>query len=445
MKQTIQQFIESHQLFTTTDKLLVAVSGGIDSIVLVHSLQQLGHHLEIAHCNYQLRGEESDGDEAFVKQLAEALGIPLNIIHFDTERIANESNESIQMVARRLRYEWFEELLNQRGLDYVATAHHLNDSLETVLFNFTKGTGIAGLSGISAKVGRIVRPLLSSTKKDILEFAEANQLAWREDSSNDSTKYHRNKIRHKVLPVLKEINPNFEQTGFQTLQKLDAVQAIVDQEIYAFERRVIKEHPNDLSMPIPLLKKESHLGFKLFEALKKYGFNYSQITALAENLDRLTGKRFESPTHVLYIDRDRVLLVNQQQEITVEPIEISEETNTLQWWELYLELEQFPIEDYRISKSAQNAGLDLNQLKFPLTLRFWEQGDYFCPLGMKGKKKKISDFLIDEKIPLHQKERIAVIQSGDDIVWVVGYRLDDRFKITENTKQVLAISIVAES
>ena len=270
MLSSIQEFIESNKLFSKTDQLLVAVSGGIDSVVLLQSLHQLGYSLTIAHCNYQLRGEESDGDEAFVRKLAESLGVPIHVIHFQTAEIAKQSNESIQMVARRLRYDWFEQLMKQEGGNFVATAHHLNDSLETVLFNFTKGTGIAGLSGIPAKIGKVVRPLMGTTKAEILEFAEQEKLAWREDSSNDSTKYLRNRIRHKVLPVLKTINPNFEQTGFQTLQKLAAVEDLVAEEIYRFERRVFKEHPKDWSLPIPLLKKENHLTYKLFESLKKY-------------------------------------------------------------------------------------------------------------------------------------------------------------------------------
>lgn len=442
MLATIQQFIEAKDLFLPSDKLIVAVSGGMDSVVLLHSLHQLGYSLAVAHCNYQLRGDESDGDESFVKKLANNLKIPFHTIHFDTATIAETTNESIQMVARRLRYEWFEELATQEGAHYIATAHHLNDSLETVLFNFTKGTGIAGLTGISAKAGKVVRPLLSSTKEEIIQYAEEQQLEWREDSSNDSTKYFRNRIRHKVLPVLKTINPNFEQTGVQTLEKLEAVQALVDQEIYHFERRVFKEHPNDWSLPIPLLKKESHLTFKLYEALKKYGFNYSQISALAQNLDRLSGKRFESGTHLLYIDRDRLLLVENQDTEHAKPVEIKAENTHIRWNGLSLELERKAIEGYKISESTQNAGLDFDLLDFPLRLRFWEQGDVFRPLGMKGKKKKISDYLIDEKVPLHQKDQVAVIESDGKIVWVIGYRMDERFKITKHTKSVLAINIV---
>jgi tRNA(Ile)-lysidine synthase len=434
-------FIAEHQLFSPQDSLLVAVSGGIDSMVLAHLLHQTGYRFSLAHVNFGLRGDESEGDEQFVLQTAEKYSVACFTKYLNAQWTAEKEQISIQMAARKLRYEWFLSLLKQYGYQYVLTAHHQNDVLETVLYNLVRGTGIAGLHGIQPKQNHLVRPLLFATKQEVLQYAQAQNLAWREDSSNKSSKYHRNLLRNEVIPLLKKINPTIEATLQQTVEKVAAVERIFEEQINLLAQKVTTQEGNIIYIDIALLNSEKELLIKLFYLLKPYNFNYTQTQQIIETLYRPAGRLFESDTHTLV--KDRTHLVISPRTITdFTPLQVSKTMNIAYNQHLSLHIQQFtkPAE-YEIEKSASVACIDKQKLVFPLVARTWRQGDKFQPLGMKG-MKKISDFLIDKKIPLNLKDKIWVLCNGNgEIVWVIGHRIDDRYKVTTNTTEVYRVAL----
>ena len=422
-------FIGAHNLCVKSDKVLVAVSGGIDSVVLVSLFIEAGFDLSIAHCNFQLRGDESDEDEEFVKQLAASHSIPFHTRRFDTKNHALMNAVSTQMAARDLRYEWFRHLLKDEGYDYIATAHHLNDSIETAIFNFTKGTGISGLRGILPISGILIRPLLFASKSQIVEYALATNLKWREDSSNKETKYSRNLIRHKIIPVLKEINPSLDSTFTQTQRRLISTEKLLMDQAERFRSERLSRNGNDIY--IEKVDIYSQYEVVLEEVFKPFGFNFQQILEIKRVLDQGSGKVFLSNSHQLNIDRD-YLIISPLAEDTGVKYMLEEDTcvdNGLVTIRYYGSEEQDIL-----LKRRHEATLDYDKLKFPLKLRKWSQGDSFRPLGMKG-KKKLSDFMIDEKIPLNLKNRVCVVESAGEIIWVVGYRVDERFKVGPDTKR----------
>jgi tRNA(Ile)-lysidine synthase len=437
MLEQVSSFIRDRQLASPHHRLLAAVSGGPDSVVLCEVLSRLEFDFAIAHCHFGLRAEESDADEIFVKKLAKKHKVPFFSEQFQTQAFAEEQKVSVQMAARTLRYAWFEQIRRQHGYDAIATAHHRTDTAETVLFNLTKGTGIAGLHGIPARNGHVIRPLLCLTKDDILTYLKEHQLDWREDSSNESTKYQRNLIRREVIPVLKQINPNFENTLQHTVAKIQGVEDVLQAYVEQARQKALKQENGVSYLDIASLQSLKGLPVVLHELLRPYHFSYGVAEEIISSFAGPSGKTFSSPSHVLVKDRGQLVLTprNLAGHGTYS-LPAGQATLAAERFRLYLR--QVPAEGYRFPASPHVAALDLDLLQFPLQVRKWRQGDWFVPLGMTG-KKKLSDFLIDRKVPLNVKEQVMVLISGQAIAWVVGYRPDNRFKITEKTRQVLEI------
>ncbi|WP_192820113.1 tRNA lysidine(34) synthetase TilS [Rufibacter sp. LB8] len=440
MLQKVQHYIERHQLATPETKILAAVSGGLDSVVLTDLLHRLKLPFAVLHCNFGLRGEESDADELFVRKLAKSHDAPFYSEQFQTEAFAQQEGISIQMAARALRYQWFEQMRKQLGYDVIATAHHQSDALETVLLNLTRGTGLAGLHGILPKNGHLIRPLLGLTKDDLYDWLVAKRLAWREDSSNESTKYARNLVRHEVIPQLKTLNPNLEETFAQTLERLQGAEAVFLASFLEMKAKTQREENGATYLRIaPLLECPAPLVI-LHEFLKSFTFNYVQTQEIAAAFDALSGTTFNSPTHVLVKDREELVITRKALEV-FGSILIPEEATDITFGPYTATLTRKPKpENYKVPRDKFTTALDANLVKLPLKLRPWKQGDWFIPLGMNG-KKKVSDLLIDKKVPANLKAEVWVLVSDASLAWVIGQQLDNRFKVTEATQEVLEISV----
>jgi tRNA(Ile)-lysidine synthase len=441
-----QDFIQHKTLFSKKDKILVAISGGLDSVVLTDLLSQLSQVWELdimlAHCNFHLRGAESDGDEAFVMSLAQSYGINCFVQHFDTQTLAKENSTSIQITARTLRYAWFEQLRQAHSFDYIATAHHHNDSLETVLLNLTRGTGMAGLRGIPVKNNHIIRPLLFATREEIEQYAQNKQIQWREDSSNQQNKYYRNLIRNEVIPLLKKINPNLEHTFAQTLERTQAVEHIFLDQVAIFKQKHLTQKQQEVWIDLAGLQNNPPTLNILHQILQDYGFQYLQSKDILATLHKESGKQFTSHTHLLVKDRT-AFIISPLNFSTPKKHTIEADTQILETEDFHFTFSQIAdLTHFEIPKNPQMACLDFDALQFPLSIRTWQEGDYFYPLGMNH-QQKISDFFINQKIPLSQKARIPLLCSGNDIVWVIGYRLDNRFKISQDTKKVFLVQHLA--
>lgn len=424
---------------------------------------------EIAHCNFGLRAEESDADELFVKQWAEQRGIHCFTKRFETTQFANSKGISIQMAARELRYEWFEELRLNQGFDWIATAHHQNDVVETVLFNLVRGTGIAGLHGIKPKNGVLIRPLLFVNRSEIEAFSVENHVLWREDSSNITDHYHRNLLRNKVMPILKEINPNLEKTLMQTVEKLAATETIF-QEAIEITRRAIWQENEVVFIDFQALRSMSVPTLRLFELIKKFGFNYHQCQEIVASFDTQAGKYFETSTHRLVRDR-QFLIVKERSVVTLttatgnhgdaqkitSTVEISAHQQVVQVGTMRLTMSVVTAQEWSVKTLTtaavttssplalltpnQTAYFDDDKVVYPLVVRKWQIGDWFCPFGMGGKRKKISDLLIDKKVPVWEKGNVWVLTSGNQIAWVIGLRTDERFKVSDQSQRILEIEI----
>ena len=410
-------------------KILLAISGGIDSVVLTHLLHSHGTELLLAHCNFQLRGEESDGDEAFVHDFAKTLGIPLEVKRFDTHQYAIAHQFNTQLAARELRYEWFYELLETHHCDALATAHHANDNLETFLINLSRGSGLGGLLGIPQQTDKIVRPLLQWSRQQIYDYAEAHRLQWREDSSNASNKYVRNVIRHEIIPQMAAVHPNYLENFNQTQEYLHQSARFIDFYIEEWKKSCFSPRPQEgeLSVPIAIdtqkLQTAPEIDLVLHKLFYPYGFgNVKDLKNLLFNAE--AGKQLLSATHSLVKDSKGAWL----KELTAESL-----PPTLTYEEL--------TPPFNITKGDPNiAFIDADKLTAPLTLRQKQAGDFFYPIGL-GVKKKLSKFFIDEKYSQVARENQWLLCSEEDIVWVIGKRLDDRFKITENTQRILKVVV----
>lgn len=437
MLERFKNFIEERGLFSRTDKVVLAVSGGVDSIVMCDLFHKASFSFAIAHCNFQLRKQESDGDEQFVKNLAIFYNVPFFVNRFDTDKYAQKKNISVQMAARDLRYHWFKELIEKHSIPHLATAHHQDDVAETFFINLIRGSGISGLHGISEKRDYIIRPLLFASKDEISEYAKKRDLKYREDSSNLCDKYTRNKIRHHVIPIFKEINPNALNSIISTIERLKEVESVFKETIDIAKKKLVLYDKNQTKISIVELKKLQPIHTYIFELLKEFGFNASTINSIESSLDSESGKVFYSPTHKLIKDRNQLIITNYQLPTTNWELSIKDNITEIED-PIPLKFELAHNTNFIIPKSNCIACLDYDSLKFPLTLRRWKQGDSFNPLGMKG-KKKLSDFFIDKKISLADKENTWVLCSADAIVWVVGYRIDEGFKVKEGTKQIYKI------
>lgn len=448
MKVALENHINQNLSFLNGKKLLIAISGGIDSTVLTHLFYNLNFEISLAHCNFLLRGKESNKDEVFVKELGKKLKVPTFTIQFETVKYATENGISTQMAARNLRYNWFAKIRTENTIDYILTAHQKEDVLETFIINLTRGTGLDGLTGIPEVNGFIVRPLLSFDRNDILIYATKNKLQWREDQSNSSIKYVRNKIRHKIVPVLKELNPSLLNTFQNTLENLKGSQQIVKDRIKNIRKKVTSIHKNELHFNVLKLKKLRNPKVYLFQLLNEFEFTeWDDITKL---LDAQSGKYVVSKTHRLLKDRDVLILTNLSNTKEIEAFEIKENTTKIKHpIKLKFETITIPFD----TKNHQNKileelifddnntiSIDYDTIKFPLTLRKWQKGDYFYPIGLQG-KKKLSKFFKDEKMSLSEKENTWLLCSKNAIVWILGKRLDDRFKVKKSTSKILKIKL----
>jgi len=427
----------SHSLpFLQEKTLLIAVSGGIDSMVLLHLFQYLGYNIAIAHCNFSLRGDESDCDEKFVRDYALQHNVKLHVTTFDTKRFAADGKVSIQIAARQLRYAWFNELLKNEQLDYLLTAHHLDDSVETFLINFTRGTGLEGLVGIPENNDKIVRPLLPFTRTEIEAYAAENSILWREDSSNASTKYLRNKIRHDVVPVLKSLNPSFSNSFMQTIASLKQAQSMVEDAALIIYRQVVTDFDNQKRIDILQLKRLPNYKAYLYQWLNPLGFTaWDDIYNL---VDAMAGKYVVSANYRILKDRD-VLIVEPIQSIDLSVYEIAETVRKITT-PVALNLQVVESNDAFATKGS--IFVDKELIKFPLLVRKWQEGEYFYPAEMNGLKKKVSKYFKDEKMSLSDKESTWLLCSENDIIWIIGKRADERFKVTDATTQILKIEVL---
>ncbi|WP_346881601.1 tRNA lysidine(34) synthetase TilS [uncultured Algibacter sp.] len=435
MLELFKNHIDQNLTFLKESKILIAISGGIDSVVLTHLCHKSGLNIALAHCNFNLRNKESDGDEAFVDQLASQLDLEVFIEHFDTTQYAKDFKCSIQMAARELRYNWFNELAEQLKFDYVLTAHHADDNLETFLINLTRGTGLEGLTGIPEINEKFVRPLLPFSTDVIKTFALEHAITWREDSSNASVKYLRNKLRHEVIPILKDINPSLLASFQSTLNHLNATADIVEESTNTvLKRAIVTMDDNQIVFKTSEFKKVNNPKAYLYEVFKIYGFTeWGDVVNL---LDAQSGKQVFSENYRLIKNREHLIL-SEIKNSNTETIVITEGENKIK---MPLGVLFFDEVDTVIETSPNTIYIDKDKVQFPLTLRKKQEGDFFYPLGMKG-KKKLSKYFKDEKLSLLDKENTWLLCSGDHILWVVNRRADNRFRVTEQSKNILKIKL----
>jgi len=471
--QQFQEYRKEHftHLTPANCHLLLAVSGGIDSIVLTDLMYKSGFNFTIAHCNFKLRGEESERDEAFVKGIAQRYNKTIVVQHFNTKEYALQHKISIQEAARKLRYDWFEELIKKddSGLQMqddskkmmdermtddsvktttinyqlpsvnflIATAHHANDNIETLLINFFRGTGISGLHGILHRQKYIIRPLLFAKREAIQQYALDNHLNWVEDSSNASDKYTRNFFRQHIIPAVKEVYPNAEDNLLQNIQRFSEAGMLYNEAIILHKKKLLETKGNEVHIPVLKLQKSEPLHTIIWEIIKDFHFTAAQTAEVKKLLNAENGKYVASPTHRIIKNRSWLIIAPLQTDIAAH-ILIEKEDKEVVYQDGMLSFKRLSSVNYQLSSSQLIATLDAATIQYPLLLRKWKQGDYFYPLGMK-KKKKLSKFFIDIKLSKTDKEKVWVLEMNKKIIWIIGYRIDDRFKLTPATKNILRI------
>lgn len=432
-------YIKKNALFEPEDKILLAVSGGKDSVLMAQLFKLAGFHFSIAHCNFNLRGDESRRDESFVKLLAADLEVPVAIAHFNTSEYADTHQLSTQMAARELRYQWFEQLRQELNYDYIALAHHQNDSIETLLLNLVRGTGISGMHGILPKRDKLIRPLLFLSRQEIDQLIDENNISFVEDSSNESSKYARNRIRLAVMPQLQELNPKLEQTFVENMERFAETEELVQRIVAETRQAIMYVEHGDCHLQIAKIKELKPQKLLLFELLKPFNFSAHVVNRILASLDKQSGTSFYSSSHRATIDRETLI---------ISPVEKKNEEHCLvhpqdsHSWIGSQEIALSYVEARVYETNPNKAYVDVAQLIFPLILRFRQDGDRFMPLGMR-QFKKLSDFLIDEKVPLPQKERIPLLINGNgEIIWVAGLRQDNRYKVNATTKKVAIFELL---
>jgi tRNA(Ile)-lysidine synthase len=436
--QNFQTYISQHTLFQPEDRILLAVSGGKDSVLMAQLFKLSEFEFGIAHCNFNLRADESQRDEAFVKMLAGALEVPFHVTHFKTKDFAEKQKVSTQMAARTLRYEWFEQLRQQEGYDYIALAQHQDDAIETVLLNLTRGTGIAGLHGILPKKDKLIRPLLFLSAADIASVIKDNKIDYVEDSSNLSTYYSRNKIRLNVIPQLKEINPNLEETFSHNIRRFAETEMVLRQTVDKLRQEILKEKQGRFYLSIEAVKALIPKQLLLFELLRPFDFTEPVVAELLESLDKQSGTVFLSNSHRIVIDRTS-LIINKLTDQALSNLLIHADNGLIRFGESQILISS--SDDLNFKKNRDIAYVDANKLVYPLVLRKWQDGDRFMPLGM-GKFKKLSDFFIDEKIPVSEKKQVPILINGNgEVIWIVGWRQDNRYKLTESTRRATVFEL----
>lgn len=444
MKQKFQNYITHYNLCHPEDKLILAVSGGIDSISMLHLFIEYGFkNLSVAHCNFSLRGSESDEDEVFVKELANKNNFPFYTIRFDTQNYATENGISIQMAARELRYQWFNKLQIELNAKYIAIAHNSDDNVETFLLNISRGTGLKGLTGIKPKKDNIIRPLLFASREMLVNYCKEKNIEYRTDSSNSENHYQRNNLRNNVIPLLKSSFPEFSNNILRNIQRFGEITEIYEKHIQNIKYELFIINGDVVEIPISKLTEHKSLPSILYELLKDYGFNIEIVREIIESLNGNSGKTFYSASYRLIKDREKLIIT-----------EIPDNKSQLFYIDLDSANNQLPItlkfeivennDNFNIVRANNLAYFDADKINFPLLLRKWQHGDYFMPSGMSN-FKKLSDFFTDNKLSLNEKENIWLLCNGNDIMWVSGMRADNRFRICDETKKVLVAKLVTSN
>ncbi len=439
MLEALTDFIGEHQLCSPSDRLILTVSGGIDSVTMAQLMVDAGYSCAIAHCNFQLRGSESDADEVFVQNLAHELKVPVHVKRFDLTPVMQARGISVQMAAREERYSWFNQLLKDTGFDRIVTGHNLDDSVETFFINLSRGTGIRGLSGIPVQNGAVIRPFLFASREEISRYAGERRLPHRTDASNLQSKYARNRIRHMLIPVMKELNPSFLATMKQNMRTLSEVAQLHSTFVDRVRSEVMKPRPDGFEIPVDSLKSLAPRSTWLYELFSPFGFTRSQCEGVGHMLVAGTGKQSHSLSHTLYRDREKLILI-QSGNRAEGPymLQLPEQESRLP---VPMDVERIERRDLeKVPEDPRTACLDMELLRFPLIVRRWRAGDFFYPLGM-DRKKKLSDFFVDQKIPLPEKRRLWILTSGEDVIWIPGYRIDQRYRITDKTSIVLFLRL----
>ena len=435
MLESFLRYIKDNRLFSKNDKILLGVSGGIDSMVMLDLFIKSGFTIGVAHCNFQLRGHESDDDQKFVKEKAGMYNLPFYTINFNTKKVAEEKNLSIQMAARELRFDWFRKIKTKENYQYIALAHHLDDLVETFFINLSRGSGIKGLSGIKSRYEDIVRPLLFATRSEIATYCSEMKITFREDSSNKETKYTRNIIRHKIIPEFQQLNPRFNLTMNENISRISEVARLYFHQIEQLKKQLIHYENNSAYIEIERLHSLNISAEVLYDILEEFQFNYEVAKEIHSTLSAQSGKQFFSHTHRLVKDRTRLYIsaINDkiQQEFQIDENDL----NPSLPFSLRIE-KQNHNDDFVIPRGKNKIAVDNRKLSFPLVIRHWKQGDVFYPFGMQ-QKKKLSDFFIDNKFSILEKENTWLLCSGNDIIWIIGHRVDNRFRITDETRELV--------
>jgi tRNA(Ile)-lysidine synthase len=432
-------YIAEKSLIDKQQKILLGVSGGIDSSVMTDLFAGTSFQFALAHCNFKLRGIESDEDQEFVRQIAGKYKVPFYTIEFNTLEYSHHHGVSIQMAARDLRYQWFNSVIEKNGFDRIAIAHNRDDIGETMLLNLVRGTGLRGLTGIKPQQGKIIRPLLFASRIEIEEYAIDRKVSYREDSSNSESRYHRNLIRNEIIPLMKRINPAIIDTLYLEADIFESSYSLYKNELELIRNAITLENGDQCKLSIP---KILALGINqpvLFDILSPFGFNFSDVIDIHRSLNAAPGKRFLSKDYILLKDRNTLLIEKKHSPDNTEYL-IEAENDSIA---LPLQLTFYKTtksSEFRIPKGTETIALDADKVKYPLKIRKWHEGDWFIPLGLKG-RKKLSDFFTDRKLSLFDKSEVWILLSGEDIIWIIGYQIDDRFKIEHKTKNALVISL----
>ncbi|MBF6598545.1 MAG: tRNA lysidine(34) synthetase TilS [Fermentimonas sp.] len=444
MLEKVREYIHKENLIKDNTKVIVGLSGGMDSMVLLDILMLLGYNCMAAHCNFHLRGKESNRDEKFVKKWCKSIDIPYTSINFDTNQYATDRKISIEMAARELRYNWFETLRRHYQADYIAVAHHKDDSVETVLLNLIRGTGIKGLTGISPKNGCVVRPLLCISRSEIENYISERDIPYVTDSTNNEDLYLRNALRLNIIPSLEKLNPSVKDTIYRTSKNVNEAEKVYSESI----QKSIKEVYSDNKIDINKLRQTASPRSVLFELLTPYNFTPSTIEDISESINSISGKIFYSDSSANF-NKNKYRIIKDRNYFLLDVVNVINNENQTYLIEEGTTEINFPL-NIKIREIDSPSDIEFNnstiyidatKIKFPLVLRKWRSGDWFIPFGMNG-RKKLSDYFTDRKFSLKDKEDAWILSTGDDIVWIVGERNDNRFKITENTKHIISIECI---
>ncbi len=453
MLDNVKNALISSNLFNKSTSLLIACSGGRDSMALLHAFVSAEFSkIEVAHCNFQLRNEESDGDEIFIRDYCQKHNIPFHTVRFETSVFAKENSVSTQMAARTLRYEWLETVRKERQLHLIAVAHHQDDQVETILLQLIQGTGIHGLKGMLAKNDKIVRPFLNISRQEINQYVEENKISYREDSSNNSTYYKRNFVRHEISPLLKKINSNYLQELSEFSQRMQESEFLFNEQVEKIRKKVLVPWKEGYQLYLTYLLNHPACNTLFHEMLTPFGLGKEQIkelllTAKGLKKENASGQTFYSGTHRMIMDKKSLFILPLENELT-SLLTYDKWPNQIIFNDYKIDVRLQPVSKVNMHQSSRHAYLDADKINFPIQIRFPETGDYFYPFGLgkaknaeKAGKKKLSKFFKDIKLSVAERERIPVIKSGERILWIVNHRIDDRYKVTESTKNVVVLLI----